>query len=140
MPARNGRGLALAHFTFTMFAAAGDGTFPHDVGPRAVAVSTPAANSAPLQIRSVSFASSTVRSDRVVAATLDCVGGQRRAVSAEPLTPGFEIELLPQRAREDGRIVLAVRIHRRLGTVRRLCLVRFCVGDAAATASITVLH
>lgn len=91
------------------------------------------------QILSVAFATSTVRSDRVVAARLQCTGAQGERVTAEAATPGFTVDLLPQRSHDDGRILLAVRIHRRLGTVRRLCLVRFCVGHAAAVASISVL-
>lgn len=99
---------------------------------------SPAAN-ASTQILSVAFATSTVRSDRVVAACLRCTGAQRHRVTVDALTPGFAVDLLPQRAHEDDRILLGIRIHRRLGTVRRLCLVRFSVGEAAAVASITVL-
>ena len=99
---------------------------------------SPALN-ARTQILSVAFATSTLRSDRVVAARLQCTGAHGQRVRAEAITPGFTVDLLPQRSHEQGRILLAVRIHRRLGTVRRLCLVRFCVGDAAAVASITVL-
>jgi hypothetical protein len=91
------------------------------------------------QILSVAFATSTVRSDRVVAACLRCTGAQRHRVTVEALTPGFAVDLLPERAHDDDRILLAIRVHRRLGTVRRLCLVRFSVGEAAAVATITVL-
>jgi hypothetical protein len=91
------------------------------------------------QILSAAFATSTVRSDRVVAACLRCTGAQRHRVTVEALTPGFAVDLLPERAHDDDRILLAIRVHRRLGTVRRLCLVRFSVGEAAAVASITVL-
>ena len=101
-------------------------------------LSSPHAGATP-QILSVAFATSAVRSNRVVAARLQCTGAQRSRVTAEAMTPGFDVDLLPQRSQDDGRILLAVRIHRRLGTVRRLCLVRFCVGQAAAVASITVL-
>ena len=124
-----------------MFAAAKDESNPHGAGMAAAPTDpAPPPDNLTTQIRSVSVASSIVRSDRVVAVTLGCLGGHRRAVKVESLTPGFEIDMLPERARQGEMIILGVRIHRRLGTVRRLCLVRFSLGGASAVASITVLH
>lgn len=91
-------------------------------------------------IESIAFASDTVRSDHVVAVTLECTGGHRRAITVESMTAGFEVELLPERSQERGQILVAIRIHRRLGTIARLCVLRFNVGDATAIASITVTY
>ncbi len=91
-------------------------------------------------IETISFASDTVRSDHVVAVTLECTGGHRRAISVESMTAGFEVELLPERSQERGQIIVALRIHRRLGTIARLCVLRFTVGDATAIAPITVTY
>ena len=89
---------------------------------------------------SVSFAVSTIRSDRVAVAKIDCPGALPHEVAAFAVTPGFEVDLLEERAVSDGLIIVGVRIHRRIGAIRRLCLVRFSVGRLSATASITVLH
>lgn len=92
------------------------------------------------QILSVAFESSTIRSDRVAVAKLECVGVLPEDVSVHPVTPGFEIQLLEERAMQDGLIIVGLRIHRRIGAVRRLCLVRFSIPGDSAIASITVLH
>jgi len=89
---------------------------------------------------SVSFESSTIRSDHVAVATIDCVGATPDEVSCHPVTPGFEVQLLDERGIADGRIIVGLRIHRRIGAMRRLCLIRFAVRGASAVASITVLH
>jgi len=91
-------------------------------------------------VLSVSFETSTIRSDRVAVARIDCPGASPDQVRCSPVTPGFEIELLDERAMQDGQILVGLRIHRRIGSVRRLCLVRFSIGRASATASITVVH
>ncbi len=92
------------------------------------------------QILSVSFESSTIRSDHVAVAKVDCTGALPEDVTCHPVTPGFEIQLLEERAVQDGLIIVGLRIHRRIGAIRRLCLVRFAVRGASAIASITVLH
>jgi hypothetical protein len=90
-------------------------------------------------IRAIAFASTTIRSDRVVAVTLSCTGGHRRAISVESETPGFDVELLPERSQRRGQVIVAIRVHRRLGTIRLRCRLRFCIGDACGVASITVV-
>lgn len=89
---------------------------------------------------SVSFEASTIRSDRVAVATIDCAGAHAEDVHCHPVTPGFEIQLLDERVVQDGLIIVGLRIHRRIGAIRRLCLVRFSVRGVSAVASITVLH
>lgn len=92
------------------------------------------------EILSVSFESSTIRSDHVAVAKINCIGATPDEVSCHPVTPGFEVQLLEERGIVDGRIIVGLRIHRRIGAMRRLCLIRFAVGGASAVASITVLH
>lgn len=92
------------------------------------------------EILSVSFESSTIRSDHVAVAKIDCVGAVPEDVICHAVTPGFEIQVLDERAVQDGLIIMGLRIHRRIGAIRRLCLIRFSVGGASAIASITVLH
>ena len=92
------------------------------------------------EILSVSFESSTIRSDHVAVATIDCVGAHPDDVTCHAVTPGFEIQLLEERGMQDGHIIVGLRIHRRIGAMRRLCLIRFAVRGASAVASITVLH
>lgn len=89
---------------------------------------------------SVSFEASTIRSDDVAVARVDCMGIRPDEVHCYAATPGFEIHVLEERALVEDRIILGLRIHRRIGAIRRLCLVRFAVRGMSATASITVLH
>jgi len=91
------------------------------------------------EIRAVSFSTATIRSGRVAVAKIDCSGIRPRDVCCEPARPGFTVELLPNRIRQGRFIILAVRIHRQLGTPRALCLLRFSGGSASALASLTVL-
>ena len=92
------------------------------------------------RIRSVSFACATIRSGRVAAAKIACDGAFPGWVRCTPVTPGFDVEILPERTYQQGEIIVGLRIHRRIGAPRRLCLIRFDVGNASAKASITVLH
>jgi hypothetical protein len=100
-------------------------------GPHALAI--------PPEIRGVSFATATLRSGRVAVAKIDCTGIRPQDVRCEATSPGFTLEVLPNRARQGRFVLLAIRIHRELGTPRSLCLVRFGAGSASARASITVL-
>jgi hypothetical protein len=113
---------------------------PLGVDPGDLAALHPSDSGCFAQILAITFASATVRSDRVVAVTLDCSAGHRGPLRVTSMTPGFDVEMLPDRARDRGQVIAAIRIHRRLGTIRRLCLLRFSVGSASAVASITVLH
>jgi hypothetical protein len=91
------------------------------------------------EIRSVAFARSTLRTGRTVAARVHCDARDPTGLRCEAVTPGFIVELMPERARHDDHLLVGLRIHRRLGIVRQLCLVKFSIGEATATASITVL-
>jgi hypothetical protein len=91
------------------------------------------------EIRAVSFSTATIRSGRVAVAKIDCSGIRPQDVCCEAARPGFTVETLPNRTRQGRFIILAVRIHRQLGTPRALCLVRFSAGSASASASLTVL-
>ena len=61
-------------------------------------------------------------------------------IKCESMSSGFILDVLPQHAvQEKGeQIVLAMRIFRRMGTPRALCLVRVSIGGSSAVASITV--
>lgn len=100
---------------------------------------TPLARSIMPEIRAVSFATATIRSGRVAVAKIDCTGIRPYDVRCEAALPGFTVEVLPNRARQGRFILMAVRIHRELGTARGLCLLRFGTGPSSALASITVL-
>jgi hypothetical protein len=91
------------------------------------------------EIRAVSFSTATIRSGRVVVAKIDCSGIRPQDVRCESTRPGFVVEVLPNRTRQGRFVILAVRIHRELGTPRSLCLLRFSAGSSGAMASLTVL-
>jgi len=91
------------------------------------------------EIRAVSFTTATIRTGRVAVAKIDCTGVRPQDVRCEPSRPGFTVEVLPRRARQGRVVLIAIRIHRQLGTPRGLCLLRFTAGTASAQASITVL-
>jgi hypothetical protein len=91
------------------------------------------------EIRAVAFARSTLRTGRTVAARVHCDATDPAGLRCEAVTPGFVVELMPERSRRDDHLLVGLRIHRRLGIARQLCLVRFSIGEATATASITVL-
>jgi hypothetical protein len=90
------------------------------------------------EIRAVSFSTATIRTGRVAVAKVDCTGIRPRDICVEA-RPGFTVEVLPTRARQGRFVILAVRIHRQLGTPRGLCLLRFSAGSLSASASLTVL-
>lgn len=91
------------------------------------------------EIRAVSFSTATIRTGRVAVAKIDCSGIRPQDVRVEATRPGYVVEVLPSRTRQGRFVILAVRIHRQLGTPRSLCLLRFAAGPASALASLTVL-
>jgi hypothetical protein len=105
----------------------------HSSNPKPVALGV-----AP-EIRAVSFATATIRTGRVAVAKIDCSGIRPQDVRCESARAGFVVEVLPSRARQGRFVILAIRIHRQLGTPRSLCLVRFSAGPLSSLASLTVL-
>jgi hypothetical protein len=91
------------------------------------------------EIRAVSFSTATIRSGRVAVAKIDCTGIRPQDVRCEASRSGFVVEVLPNRVRQGRHVILAVRVHRQLGTPRALCLLQFSAGAATALASLTVL-
>lgn len=91
------------------------------------------------EIRGVSFSTATIRTGRVAVAKVDCTGIRPYDVRCEAASSGFTVEMLPNRARQGRFILIAVRIHRHLGTPRGLCLLRFSAGSVSTQASLTVL-
>lgn len=90
------------------------------------------------ELRSVCFSTATIRSGRVAAAKIDCSGIPPEHVTIEPLSQAFEVQVLPTRARQGRFVLLAIRIHRRLGAPRSLCVLRVSAAGQSVSASITV--
>lgn len=91
------------------------------------------------EIRAVSFSTATIRSGRVAVAKIDCSGIAPHELRCESTSHGFELQVLPTRARQGRFILVGVRIHRRLGTPRNLCIIRFEANGLSSSASLTVL-
>lgn len=91
------------------------------------------------EIRSVSFSTATIRTGRVAVAKIDCSGIKPQDLRCEATRPGFIVEVLPDRTRQGRFVILAIRIHRQLGTPRSLCLLQFSAGSTNTLASLTVL-
>jgi hypothetical protein len=91
------------------------------------------------EIRAVSFSTATIRTGRVAVAKVDCSGIRPQDVRCESARAGFVVEVLPNRTRQGRFVIIAIRIHRQLGTPSGLCLVRFGAGPASSLASLTVL-
>lgn len=91
------------------------------------------------EIHAVSFATATIRTGRVAAARIECSGILPEDIRCEATRPGFLVEILPPRMQQGRCVILAIRVHRRPGTPRGLCLVRFSAGATCALASLTVL-
>jgi hypothetical protein len=89
-------------------------------------------------IEAVSFQGATIRSGGVAVARLRGRNVDPSAVTCTAANSGFVVDILPQRTEQGDELVLGIRIFRRIGTPRGLCLIRFCVGPATAVASITV--
>jgi len=91
------------------------------------------------QIRSVAFSTATIRTGRVAVAKIDCTGIPPHEIHCESTSQGFDVEILPTRTRQGRFVILGIRVHRRLGVPRSLCLLRFSAGPLGAVASVTVL-
>jgi hypothetical protein len=102
----------------------------------------PARSSAtpPPHIEGVAFSTATIRNGGMAVATLTGSNLQGADVHCEPLSGGFIVDVLPHHTvqAEGEQLVLAMRIFRRMGTPRALCLVRVSVGVSTAVGSITV--
>lgn len=92
------------------------------------------------QIDSIAFSTATIRSGGMAVATLKGCHLERGDVLCETMSSGFIVDVLPQHTVQAGgdQLVLAMRLFRRMGTPRGLCLVRVSIGDSSAVASITV--
>ncbi len=102
---------------------------------------TPArSTTAPPHIEGIAFSTATIRSGGMAVATLTGSNLQGADVHCESLSSGFIIDVLPHHTvqAEGGQLVLAMRVFRRMGTPRALCLVRVGVGVSSAVGSITV--
>ena len=91
-------------------------------------------------IEGIAFSTSTIRSGSMAVAK---VRGQHLHgvdVRCEAMSSGFILDLLPQQTvqSQGEQLVLAMRVFRRMGTPRGLCLVRVSVGDSSAVGSIAV--
>lgn len=91
-------------------------------------------------IEGLAFSTATIRSSGMAVAKIRGLNLHGADVKCESMSSGFIIDVLPQHAvQEKGeQIVLAMRIFRRMGTPRALCLVRVSIGGSSAVASITV--
>jgi hypothetical protein len=89
-------------------------------------------------IESVAFQGSTIRSGGVAVARLRGRDLDPHTVRCDGANAGFVVDLLPERTEQRDELVLGLRIFRRMGTPRGLCLIRFSCGPATAGASITV--
>lgn len=104
--------------------------------PRPHASTTPAQP----RIDAIAFAGATIRSGGVAVARIRGEWLDAGRVHCEVLSHGFLLDVLPNHIVQ-GRgteLVVAMRIYRRLGTPKPLCLVRLSVGGATSVASITV--
>ncbi|MBV1856887.1 MAG: hypothetical protein KUG77_00650 [Nannocystaceae bacterium] len=91
-------------------------------------------------IEGLAFSTATIRSGGMAVAKIRGVNLQQADLKCESMSSGFIIDVLPQHSvQEEGeQLVLAMRIFRRMGTPRALCLVRVSMGGSSAVASITV--
>ncbi len=91
-------------------------------------------------IEGLAFSTATIRSGGMAVAKIRGAHLHGAEIECESMNGGFIIDVLPQHAvQEEGeQIVLAMRIFRRMGTPRALCLVRVSIGGSSAVASITV--
>jgi|GEM_PF-2388457 len=91
-------------------------------------------------IDGIAFSTSTIRSGGMAVAKVRGSNLQGADVRCEAMSNGFIVDVLPHHAvqSEGEQLVLAMRVFRRMGTPRALCLVRVSVGDSSAVGSITV--
>ncbi len=92
------------------------------------------------QIQRVAFAGATIRSGGVAVARVRGTHLDASAVKCEVMSNGFILDVLPEHTvqSEGEELVLAMRVFRRIGTPRALCLVRVTIGSSTAVGSITV--
>jgi len=92
------------------------------------------------QIEGLAFSTATIRSGGMAVAKVRGLHLHGADLKCESMSSGFIIDVLPQHTvQEEGeQLVLAMRIFRRMGTPRALCLVRVSIGGSSAVASITV--
>jgi len=107
---------------------------------RAKRVDASKPNTPAAYIERMAFSSATIRSGGMAVATLHGTDLQGADVRAEPMSRGFIVDVLPHHTvqSEGEQLVLAMRVFRRIGTPRALCLVRVSVGHSSAVGSITV--
>ncbi len=91
-------------------------------------------------IEGLAFGTATIRSGGMAVAKVRGLHLHRGELQCESMGSGFIIDVLPQHAVQQAgeQIVLAMRIFRRMGTPRGLCLVRVSIGGSSAVGSITV--
>jgi len=91
-------------------------------------------------IQGLAFSTATIRSGGMAVAKVRGLHLHGADLKCQSMSSGFIIDVLPQHAvQEKGeQLVLAMRIFRRMGTPRALCLVRVSIGGSSAVASITV--
>lgn len=91
-------------------------------------------------IKSIAFAGATIRSGGVAVARIRGTCLDAGQVKCETLSHGYLLDVLPDHIVQRGgtELVVAMRVYRRLGTPKPLCLVRISVGSATSVASITV--
>ncbi len=91
-------------------------------------------------IEGLAFSTATIRSGGMAVAKLRGLHLHGADLKCESMSSGFIVDVLPQHTvQEKGeQLVLAMRIFRRMGTPRALCLVRVSIGGSSAVASITV--
>lgn len=92
------------------------------------------------EIEAIAFSTSTIRSGSMAVAKVRGQHLHGADVRCEAMSTGFIIDVLPQQTvqAEGEQLVLAMRVFRRIGTPRGLCLVRVSAGDSSAVGSITV--
>lgn len=88
----------------------------------------------------MAFSTATIRSGGMAVATLKGSNLHGADVRCEAMSNGFIVDMLPHHTvqAEGEQLVLAMRVFRRMGTPRGLCLVRVSVGTSSAVGSITV--
>ncbi|MCR9159450.1 MAG: hypothetical protein ACE37F_22905 [Nannocystaceae bacterium] len=91
-------------------------------------------------IEGMAFSTATIRSGGMAVATLRGTNLHSADVRCEAMSTGFIVDVLPHHTvqAKGEQLVLAMRLFRRMGTPRALCLVRVSVGDSSTVGSITV--
>ncbi|MEM6293596.1 MAG: hypothetical protein AAGA54_20145 [Myxococcota bacterium] len=97
-------------------------------------------NAPKAEIEGIAFAGATIRSGGVAVAKIRGRNLNAADVRCEAMSKGFILDVLPDYTvqSEGEELVLAMRVFRRIGTPRALCLVRVTIGSTSAVGSITV--